>query len=258
MHPRIFQPAVVCARIVAMLPGVLLASVALAQQALAPARPVPDTLQQRIAACTACHGVHGEGTPDTGFFPRLAGKPAGYLARQLGYFQRGLRSYAPMEYITQGLSPAYIAQIAQYFADQSVPYASSPVPAMPAARLASARQLVEQGDPARGVPACVRCHGSQLTGVQPSTPGLVGLPYDYLSSQLGAWRTGTRAMAAPDCMATIARRLSPAQLSAVAAWLASRALPADMHPQPAGSVTPPLRCGVLDALAPASSRGAGT
>lgn len=38
---------------------------------------VPDMLKQRIASCTACHGERGEGTPSSGFFPRLAGKPAG-------------------------------------------------------------------------------------------------------------------------------------------------------------------------------------
>ena len=48
--------------------------------------PVPDTLVQRIAACTTCHGVHGEGTPGSKYFPRLAGKPAGYLARQMQNF----------------------------------------------------------------------------------------------------------------------------------------------------------------------------
>src|SRR5690606_12824152 len=31
---------------------------------------VPDTLQQRIAACTTCHGVHGEGRAASGYFPR--------------------------------------------------------------------------------------------------------------------------------------------------------------------------------------------
>jgi cytochrome c553 len=46
-------------------------------------------------------------------------------------------------------------------------------------------------------------------------------------------------------MAHIAGRLDEADISAVAAWIASRELPADMHAQPAGSVEPPLRCGVL-------------
>lgn len=223
---------------------------AAASSAAAP--PVPDTLQQRIAACTACHGVHGEGSPGSGFFPRLAGKPAAYLARQLGDFQNGLRQYAPMEYTVRGLSPAYLHEIAEYFSAQQVPYARSPLPPLPAQALQRGERLVAQGDPARGVPACSRCHGSQLTGGQPDIPGLVGLPYDYISAQLGAWRTHTRATAAPDCMAEVAARLSESDITAVAAWLSSRELPADMHAQPAGSVRPPLQCGVL------AGDGAGT
>jgi cytochrome c553 len=130
-----------------------------------------------------------------------------------------------------------------------VPYAASPAPAVSSAVLARGEHLATQGDPARKVPACSACHGTQLTGVQPDIPGLVGLPYDYVSSQLGSWRTHTRATVAPDCMAVIANRLSPADITAVAAWLSSRALPADLHPQPAGSVNPPLPCGVLGAKA---------
>lgn len=211
-----------------------------------PASRVPDTLVQRIAACTACHGTHGEGSPGSGFFPRLAGKPAGYLARQLRYFQSGLRRYGPMEYMARPLSANYVQEIAGYFAAQQVPYERSPVPAVSAALMARGETLTTQGDPGRNIPPCAACHGNRLTGVQPSTPGLVGLPYDYVSSQLGSWRTGTRAAAAPDCMAQVAQRLTPQDITAVSAWLASRALPADVHPQPAGSVTPPLACGVLE------------
>ena len=209
--------------------------------------PIPDTLPQRMAACTACHGDHGEGAADSHFFPRLAGKPASYLARQLHYFQSGQRRYAPMQYITKPLSPAYMREMAEYFSVQQVPYKSSPVPTLPTAVLQRGEQIVMQGNPSAKLPACQSCHGKQLTGVEPNIPGLVGLPYDYVSSQLGSWRTGTRASAAPDCMAQIANRLSPDDITAVSAWLASRQPPADTHAQVAGSVNPPLACGVLGA-----------
>ena len=213
----------------------------------ADALPIPDTLQQRIVACTSCHGVHGEGTPGSGYFPRLAGKPADYLVRQMQDFQNGLRKYAPMEYTVRQLSPAFMHEIAGYFAAQQVPYRRSPLPPVSATTLQRGEQLVSRGDPARRIPACASCHGSQLTGVEPSTPGLVGLPYDYLSAQLGSWRTHTRAALAPDCMAVVANRLSASDITAVAAALASRQPPPDTHAQAAGSVTPPLRCGVLGA-----------
>ena len=215
------------------------------------ASAVPDTLQQRIAACTTCHGTRGEGRAASGYFPRLAGKPAAYLARQLQDFQDGLRKYAPMEYTVRELNPAYMREIAEYFAAQQVPFAGSPLPAMPAAVLQRGTRLLEEGDQARGIPACASCHGRELTGVEPSIPGLVGLPYDYVSAQLGSWRTHTRATRAPDCMAEVANRLTESDVSAVAAALASRKLPLDTHAQPAGSVRPPLRCGVLDAAASA-------
>ncbi len=219
---------------------------AMAADDAAPA-PIPDTLQQRMAACTACHGQRGEGSADSRFFPRLAGKPADYLARQLHYFQNGQRKYAPMQYITQPLSPAYMREMAEYFSAQEAPYRRSPIPALSAAVLQRGERIVTQGDSAAQLPACQSCHGKPLTGVQPNIPGLVGLPYDYVSSQLGSWRTGTRASAAPDCMAQIANRLSPDDITAVSAWLASRPPPADMHAQAAGSVNPPLACGVLGA-----------
>jgi len=203
---------------------------------------VPDTLKQRIASCTACHGESGEGA-DNAFFPRLAGKPQGYLVRQLQDFRNGLRHYAIMEYTVRPLDDDYLREIAGYFAAQDVPYRTHPVPSMTAAQKARGEALVMQGDKARGVPACTACHGSNLTGVQPDIPGLIGLPYDYLSAQLGSWRTDTRRAAAPDCMATIVSHLSDADISAAAAYLASHPIPDDPHPQAAGSVTMPLRCG---------------
>jgi cytochrome c553 len=239
-HAKPFGAAILLA--VAMLFG---ASVHAADTTDTP--PIPDTLQQRIASCITCHGVHGEGSPGSGYFPRLAGKPAAYLARQMQDFQNGLRKYAPMEYTVRQLSPAYMQEIAEYFSAQQVPYSRSPLPPGSAAVLQRGRQLVDKGDPARKIPACASCHGSQLTGVEPSTPGLVGLPYDYISAQLGSWRTHTRATVAPDCMAVVASRLSESDITAVAAALASRQPPADTHAQPAGSVTPPLPCGVLGA-----------
>ncbi len=94
-----------------------------------------------------------------------------------------------------------------------------------AALLQRGETLARQGDAAQKIPACVQCHGDALTGVEPNTPGLLGLPRDYLNSQLGAWRTGQRRARAPDCMAQIAQKLQPADLTAVAAWLAAQPLP---------------------------------
>ena len=54
------------------------------------AHTVPDTMAQRVLACTLCHGEQGRST-NAGYFPRIAGKPAGYLYNQLVHFRAGRR-----------------------------------------------------------------------------------------------------------------------------------------------------------------------
>lgn len=201
---------------------------------------VPDTMQQRVAACASCHGAHGEGLPGDVRIPRLAGKPAGYLLQQLKAFQEGHRRHAPMEYVVRQLSPAYLQQIADYFAAQQVPFHPQPVPATGAAAMQRGEQLVRHGDEARGIPSCESCHGSTLTGVQPMMPGLAGLSYAYIDAQLDAWRAHQRSSDGPGCMTVVANRMTTGDVTAVAAWLASQPPPADPHPLPASAHTEPL------------------
>ena len=82
-----------------------------------------------------------------------------------------------------------------------------------------------------------------MTGVEPAVPGLLGLPRDYLVAQLGAWRTGMRAAQKPDCMATLAQRLQPQDITAVADWLAAQPLPASTSAAPRPPATWPMPCG---------------
>jgi cytochrome c553 len=208
-----------------------------------PARPAfEDTMAQRTLACTACHGKEGRAGPD-GYYPRIAGKPAGYLYNQLVNFRDGRRHYGLMARLLDPLTDAYLFEIAQYFASLDLPYAAPPRPSVPAAVLQRGQTLARDGDAAKDTPACVQCHGPALTGVTPNTPGLLGLSRDYLNSQLGAWRTGQRHARTPDCMAQIARQLAPEDLVSVASWLAAQPLPAD--PRPAASLPRPssITCG---------------
>lgn len=204
--------------------------------------PFEDTLAQRMQACTACHGAEGRAAPD-GYYPRIAGKPAGYLYNQLLNFRDGRRHYRLMAQMVDPLTDAYLWEIAQHFAALDLPYpAPAPVQVAPA-DLARGQRLALQGDLSQRIPACASCHGAQLTGMEPATPGLLGLPRDYLNSQLGAWRTGQRRAHAPDCMAQVAEQLSQADVSAVSGWLATQVVPVHAKPAPAPSQALPVACG---------------
>ncbi len=202
-------------------------------------------MAERVKACTACHGTQGRAGPD-GYYPRLAGKPAGYLYQQLLNFAQGRRHYGPMAQLVDPLTPEYLLAIAEHFASLQLPY-PPPVPvSLTPAQQVRARQLVMQGDAARGLPACAQCHGPRLTGVAPDVPGLLGLSQDYLNAQLGAWQNRQRRAASPDCMARLAERLTPEDLVAVTGWLSSRPVPEDSRPAtavPMPRPASPWHCG---------------
>ncbi|WP_396270251.1 c-type cytochrome [Ideonella sp.] len=212
-----------------------------AAESAAPLR-VPDTIAQRALACTGCHGPQGRSSPQ-GYVPRIAGKPEGYLYQQLLAFRDGRRPHEAMARLLAPLTDDYLRTLAKHFASLEVPYL--PVAQRPAtsAALALGRGLVQQGDPARKLPACVACHGAALMGVAPAIPGLLGLPQDYVVGQLGAWRAGTRLTAQPDCMAHISRQLQTEEIAAIAAWLTTQAVPTPAKPAAQLPQPMPQRCG---------------
>src|SRR5215472_15527860 len=98
--------------------AMLLIPLTLCPAAASHARPTerpPDTMKARLRTCTPCHGRQGEAT-NNDYFPRLAGKPAGYLMNQLVAFRDGRRRYPPMNYLLEYLPDAYLQKIAGYFA----------------------------------------------------------------------------------------------------------------------------------------------
>lgn len=203
-----------------------------------------DSIARRAAACTGCHGKEGRAATD-GFYPRIAGKPAGYLREQLLHFRDGRRQHAAMAHLLEHLTDDYLGELAGHFAGLDVPYAAPRPATLSAATRERGRALVASGDATRDIPACVRCHGDALLGVAPGVPGLLGLPRDYLNAQLGAWQTGLRHARAPDCMAKIASRLTPSDIEAVSAWLASQPVQAGGQPATAFTQRPPLTCGSI-------------
>ena len=112
-------------------PLALLLAIALPATALAAPASISashDSLEQRIKACTACHAQKER---HDAFFPRIAGKPAGYLYNQLLNFREGRRQYPMMNYMVEHLPDDYLREIADYFAAQH----PAPPPAQPSSWL---------------------------------------------------------------------------------------------------------------------------
>ena len=68
----------------------LLAGASWAQSDAVPAFKEIDSIEARVQGCATCHGQSGQGT-NNGYYPRIAGKPAGYLYNQLVAFRDGTR-----------------------------------------------------------------------------------------------------------------------------------------------------------------------
>lgn len=170
-------------------------------------------------ACAACHGANGMGTASAGF-PRLAGLPAGYMAKQIEDFRSGERANGVMQPIAIALGDAEVDAVATYMAGMSPGAASTALdPTGPVTN--AAEKLVKQGDWSRNIPACVACHGEGKTGVGSSFPPLMGQSGVYLAAQLDAWRSGTRKNDPNDLMGHVARSLTDTEVKAISTYFDS-------------------------------------
>jgi len=203
-----------------------------------------DSVEARVQGCVTCHGRNGQGASN-GNYPRIAGKPPGYLYNQLVAFRDGTRRYAPMNYLLAYMPDAYLHEIADHFAQQRPPFAQATPATTDRTQLERGRRVAMEGDFHTGVPPCVACHGVRLTGMTPAIPGLAGLRAAYITAQLARWRSGERRAAAPDCMKRVADRLDDASVDAVAAWLSAQPAPANPAPEAPDLARMPYACGSM-------------
>ena len=192
----------------------------------------PDTMEARLLACAACHGAKGQGT-DNDYFPRLAGKPAGYLVNQLVAFHNGRRRYPPMNYLLEYHPGNYLQQMADYFAALRPPLPPPRRRCQPGCWRAAghrhtrrraacrpARAATARRSPAwsRPFPACWAC--MRATSARNSAH----------------CATAPAPRPRPTACKSLPASLTEEDVTAVAAWLASRPVPADPSPVPQGHV----------------------
>jgi cytochrome c553 len=172
-----------------------------------------DAGKNKAATCGACHGMDGNSTNPQ--FPKLAGQNASYIEAQLADFKSGKRQNAIMAGQAAGLSAQDMQALAAYFSSQTVTVGQAV-----AGQVKQGEQLYRNGNAGADVPACLACHGPDGAGnLLMKVPALAGQHSQYVVEQLQNYANGSRSTDPNKMMETIASRLTPAEVQAVASYI---------------------------------------
>jgi cytochrome c553 len=151
------------------------------------AAPEGEAIMQKGGAnpaalpCITCHAPDGKGMAAAGF-PRLAGLPAAFIAKQLKDFKQGLRQNPLMQPIAAALTDEEVSAIANaYAARPRVNVQAQPAGVPPEG---SGAWIALRGAWERNIPECTLCHGPAGVGVDQAFPPLAGQGALYLENQL--------------------------------------------------------------------------
>lgn len=164
--------------------------------------------------CAACHGADGNSAIPVN--PSLAGQHPEYIAKQLHNFKSGERKNPIMQGMAAPLSDEDMLNVAAYFAQQKPRLGA----AQDAKVAATGQKLYRGGNGKSGVVACAGCHSPSGAGIPVQYPRLKGQHAEYTVAQLKAFRAGERANDVGSMMRTIAGRMTDAEMSAVAEYIA--------------------------------------
>ena len=174
--------------------------------------PVAGKTKSQI--CQGCHGVNGNSTDE--LIPKLAGQYDDYIIKQMHNYQSGIRSHEIMNGMAAPLNDNDLADIAAYFADQTIMKGSGAAPNEKGKNLYLKGKLTDM------VMTCVYCHGDGGKGINPSTgmyPVIGGQHKAYLLKQLTDFREDDRVNSPNIIMNRIVRSLSDDDLKALAEYI---------------------------------------
>ena len=167
----------------------------------------------KAAVCAACHGSDGNSLVP--IYPSLAGQSANYIAKQLADFKSGNRKDPVMAGMVAALTEEDMNDLAAYFAVQRGKPGTGETSEV-------GHKLYLGVDAAKGVTACVACHGVSGKGMkQAGFPSVTGQSKDYLKKQLASFRNASRGNDNNGIMRNIAIKLSDADIEAVAQYISS-------------------------------------
>lgn len=163
-----------------------------------------------------CQGCHGEqGISIEGLIPSLAGQYGKYISKELRNYQSGERSHQIMNAMAATINDDDLDDISAFFASQPKMKGNGAVNEI-------GKKLFLRGDLSRTVLACFTCHGVNGKGLTPNTPMfpvIGGQQKDYLRLQLLNFKNGDRTNSPNGIMITIAKKLTEAELDALASYV---------------------------------------
>jgi cytochrome c553 len=167
----------------------------------------------KAAMCAACHGMDGNSAATN--FPKLAGQHADYTAKQLMDFKSGDRQDATMNGMAAALSEQDMADLGAFYASQKLSVGTAAED-----KVELGETIYRAGNAASGVAACGACHGPNGNGNPMARfPGLSGQHADYTVAQLKNFRAGARANDAGSMMRGVAKKMTDAEIEAVAQYI---------------------------------------
>ena len=199
--------------------------------------------QTKAGACAACHGLDGNAMQQNA--PRIAGMPERYIADQLHLFKSGQRTSgmaAIMAPFAGILSAQDMRDVGAWYASQKggagiaddTLIAAGPNKGMKFYQVGE--KLYRAGDSARGIPACMACHGPSGAGNPgPAYPAVNGQDHAYVARRLEEYRTGTttaKDAAHFKLMASVAKSLTDEEIQSLGSYVQG------LHARSAGASKP--------------------
>ena len=186
--------------------------------------------QSKAGACAACHGLDGNAMQQNA--PRIAGMPERYIAEQLHLFKTSQRTSGlagVMMPFAGMLSAQDMRDIGAWFAKQKpgtgvaddTVITAGPNQGMKFYQVGE--RLFRNGDAARGVPACMACHGPSGAGNPgPAYPALHGQDAAYVARRLEEYRAGATTYTNPahfNLMAAVSKSLTDEEIRSLASYV---------------------------------------
>jgi cytochrome c553 len=169
--------------------------------------------------CAKCHGEDGTDTTaieeeDT---PFTAGQIAHATYKQIIDYQDKKRDDSTMFKKVRKLSRQDVADVAAFYATQSLP-----MPSVDASKVtAAAIRMVTRGAGDRFLPPCAGCHGLNGEGSIVDVPALAGQNTSYFITTMMAYKEGDRENDIYSRMRFIANELSEQEIKELADYYAS-------------------------------------